>query len=358
MDTSQELALQKLIASISEYKATDLHLSVGVPPMLRIEGSLTPVADESLVNINLVNAIADAWLDDKQKVKLEKEKEIVYAYTYKDRARFKVTIIKQQGTYSISLKMISDYIRPYEELGFPSVIKKIIDGKKGFLLIAGPYNSGRTSTLASIVEYLNQNKAKRIVTLEEPMEYLFIDAKAVIEQREVGRDVITKSEGLDNIMHEDVDIAVVHSLEKAEDIKKTISVASSGRLVLASINSDGIIPAIKKMINTFSQEDRSQFSDNLADNLSGVIAQKIIPKIGGGLILASEIMIPNQAIRAMIKAGDLTQIPNSMQTARSEGMITIDQKLAELVNEGIIQQEIAVENATNEKDLRVFINQT
>ena len=112
------------------------------------------------------------------------------------------------------------------------------------------------------------------------------------------------------------------------------------------------------MINTFSQEDRSQFSDNLADNLSGVIAQKIIPKIGGGLILASEIMIPNQAIRAMIKAGDLTQIPNAMQTARSEGMITIDQKLAELVNEGIIQQEIAVENATNEKDLRVFINQT
>ncbi|MBU0731885.1 Flp pilus assembly complex ATPase component TadA [Patescibacteria group bacterium] len=357
MDTSQELALQKLIASISEYKASDLHLSVGVPPMLRIEGVLNPLAGEPLVDINLVDSIKEAWLDEEQKKKLEKEKEIIYSYTYKDRVRFKVTIIKQQGTYSISLKLISDFIRPYEDLGFPESVQKIISGKKGFLIVAGPYNSGRTSTLSSMVEYLNQNYSKRIVTLEDPMEVLFHDNQAIIEQREVGRDVVSKSEGLDNIMHEDVDVAVVHSMEDASCLRKALAVAASGRLVLASVNSDGIVPSLKKMMNSFSQEGQSQFTEGLADNLSVAIAQKIIPKIGGGQVLAFEIMLPNQAIKAMIKEGDLTQIYNTMQTARAEGMVTMDQKLAELVNNGIIKLETAQENAANQKDLQVFLNQ-
>lgn len=357
MDTSQELALQKLIASISEYKASDLHLSVGVPPMLRIEGVLTPLSGESLVDINLVNSIKDAWLDDEQKKRLEKEKEIIYSYTYKDRARFKVTIIKQQGTYSISLKMIPDFIRPFEDLGFSDEVKEIISGKKGFLIVAGPYNSGRTSTLSSMVEYLNQNFPKRIVTLEDPMEVLFSDNKAVIEQREVGRDVPSKAEGLDNIMHEDVDVAVVHSMESAECVRRALNVAASGRLVLASINSDGIVPALKKMMDVFSREGRNTFTGALSDNLSAAIAQKIVPKIGGGQIMAFEVMFPNQAIRAMVRKGDLTQIMNAMQTARAEGMVTMDQKLAELVNQGVIKLETARANAVSQRDLQTFLNQ-
>ena len=357
MDTIEELKLQKLIASISEYKASDLHLSVGVPPMLRVEGSLMPLEGEAIVDINFINAIRDAWLDKAQKEKLEKDKEIIYSYSYKNRARFKVTIIKQQGTYSISLKLIPTNIRPYEDLGYPDVIKEIINQQKGLLVIAGPYNSGRTSTLATLVEYLNQNLPKRIISLDNPIEYIFIDDKAIIEQREIGIDVISKAEGLDNIMQEDVDIAVVHSLEKSEDIRKALSVVASGRLILASINSDGIVPALQKMINAFSGEDKSQLGGDLAENLSAIVAQKILPKIGGGQILAYELMLPNQAIRALIKNGDLTQINNAMQTARSEGMVTMDQKLAELVNTGVIKFETAQENAVNQKDLQSFLNQ-
>ncbi|MBU0671292.1 MAG: PilT/PilU family type 4a pilus ATPase [Patescibacteria group bacterium] len=355
MDTAKDLALQKLIASISEYKASDLHLSVGVPPMLRVEGNLMPLGNESLVDINFISAIIESWLNDAQKEKLAKDKEITFAYQFKGKARIKVNIIAQQATYSISIKAVPEFARPFLELGFPQAVKEIIESEKGLVIITGAYNSGRSSTLTSIIDYLNQNYSKRIVTIEDPMEYIYLDNKSIIEQREVGRDVNTKAEGLNNLLTEDVDVVAVHSVEDPEVFQKVLNVASSGRLVVITTNNEGAIDTIKKFINSFPQEERSQLRENLSDTLSLIISQKIIPKVGGGEVLAYEVLIPNQGITSLIKEGDLSQIKNTMQTSPGEGMITMDQKLAELVNSGSIKQETAFKNTQNPTDLQTYL---
>ena len=355
MDTAQELIVQKLISSISEQQASDLHISVGVPPMLRIDGELKPITEQGMIDINFVKSLCDAWLNKTQKEKLLQEKEITFAYNFKDKARFKVTIISQQNTYSISLKLIPENIIPFNELGFPPVVKEIIEKDKGLIIIAGAYNAGRSSTLGSMIENINQNFSKRIITIEKPIEHIFIDNKSIIEQREVEVDVLSYESGLKNLIQEDVQVVMLHSMEKPSVIKEAMNVASSGRQVFAAINSDTTVSAIKKIINSFSSDDRKQVIELLSGNLSLAIAQKILPRIDGGQVLAYEILIPNRAIKGTIEEGDLRQLNNFMQTSKGEGMITMDQKLADLVNNGIIQRETGLENAVVETDFLTYL---
>jgi len=342
--------------TVAERKATDIHFVIGNYPYVRVKDQLLPLAEEGLINPQTMEAIINFFVAEDKKEFIKERKELKFVYDWLGKARFRVHIFQQKGFFSVSLKLISNEIKTLAELGLPKIINNFIQQTKGFLFISGPYNSGRSATVAAIIQHINQTRAEHILYLEEPIEQLFVSHKSIIEQREVGLDVSSFAEGLESIKDEDVDIVAVSRVPAAKSLEALLELGNSGRLVIAILDYDSVTSAFNGMVSEFANEKATWAKNVLAELLVGVIVQKLIPKVSGGMALAVEILTQTPSSQALIKEGRFAQLDSIIQTSRAEGMISLERSLLELVHQGEISAEEAVKHAKNSKVFKEALN--
>lgn len=354
LKTNEQIEINRILTAVAEYNASDLHLSVGNAPTVRVDAELVPLREENVVTPDFMRKLSLFFLEEKQKEILEKEKEIVFSYNFQNRIRFKVNLFYQEGYLSASLRLIPTTIKNLDELGLPRAVKKASAIQKGLVIVCGPFGSGRSSTVAALINEINNSRSEHILTVEKPIEFIFNDNQSIIEQREVGRDTNSFGQALKSAFREDVDVIMVSELKSKEVIKGALDIAEGGRLVYAMMETDSSIKTIERMINSFKKEEQSQIRAQLAEVLEGIIVQRLLPRVGGGRILVAEVLIPTGAVRSIIKEGNIYQLENVLQTSREEGMISLDRALAELVKTGEIHLDHALQHAVDKNSLKMM----
>jgi len=332
--------------------ATDIHFVVGNHPFLRIKGSLEPLEEEELITPEVMKSIISFFVPEEKLEIADQKKELKFIYDWLGKARFRVHIFQQKGHYSVSLKIINAQIRPLAELGLPKIVETFIQQPKGIIFIAGPFNSGRSTTLNSMIQAINQTRAEHILYLEQPIEYLFVNHKSVIEQREVGLDVESFASGLASAKDEDVDVVAVAKIDSPQALELLLELAESGRLVIAVLDYDTTIAALDGLISEFNDAKLSWARNVLADFLVGMIVQRLVKTLDGEMTLATEILTPSASAQALIKEGRFSQIESIIQTSKAEGMVSLDRSLIELVKAGKVSSEEALNQAIDPRSIK------
>lgn len=337
-----------------EKNASDLHLIYGVPATIRIDGKLVSIADASiLTTTDIKGLIADFVPVELLKI-LKEKKEVDFSFGYKE-VRFRVNLYYQKGCESVSLRMIPKQIRSIKELGLPPIMEKFAEHNQGLVIISGPTGSGKSTTLAAMVDMVNSTQRKHIVTIEDPIEYVFEHKKSIISQREIGTDSDSFGNAMRSALREDPDIVLVGEMRDLETIEAALTIAETGHLVLTTLHTNSAAQTADRIINVFPSHLRQQVSSQLAAVLLGVVSQRLIPKVGGGRVLAAETMIANSAVKSLIRDEKTYQIPNIIQTSASEGMISLDKVLAEYVSRGDVTIEDALTWAQDAKSFKMMV---
>jgi len=334
--------LGKVLAEMLKRNASSMHLSVGNLPTLKIDHRIVPLEGEDIVNTEMIQKIIDLYLDEKEKEKLSQKKALIAVKTLMNKYRFKVGIFYQRNMPSVSFHYIADKVVELQEIGLPSQFMQILNVSSGLIVVAGPFSSGKTTTSVSIIEEFNKQKEKHIITLEDPIEYLFYSKKCVIEQREIGIDVLSVKDGLSYSLNEDV--GLVYIGENKDDMSDymplAMELASGNSLVILEMNSQNTLGALEKVLNglekTYSREASQHM---LADVLFATLVQKLIPRRGGGMVMACEIIMATPPIRSLIRDGKMLQMDSVVITSRKDGMISMKKSLEELVQRGEVRPE-------------------
>ncbi|SHJ82589.1 type IV pilus twitching motility protein PilT [Tepidibacter formicigenes] len=328
-----------LLEKTIEMGASDLHITVGYPPVMRINGKLIKYGEEILLpddNIKLVKQI----IDEERFQKLEEKGELDTSASYHKLGRFRVNIFKQRGTYCMAIRSVALNIPSMEELGLPPVIKDLANKQRGLILVTGPTGSGKSTTLASIIDYINKNRSCHILTLEDPIEYLHKHNKSIVNQREIGMDSKSFANALRASLRQDPDVILVGEMRDLETISIALTAAETGHLVLSTLHTIGAAKTIDRIVDVFPPHQQPQILVQLAAVLEGVISQQLIPKIdNSGRVAALETMVVTTAIRNLIREGKTHQIQTSIQTGTKFGMQTMDSALSNLYLRGVISRE-------------------
>jgi twitching motility protein PilT len=323
--------------------ASSLHLSAGSLPTMRIDNHFLVLEGEDIITLETLEQIINSYLDDKEKEILEKEREIIVVKNIVQNYRYKVNVFYQKKLPSISFYYISSEIRTISQINIPQVfISQFLTAKSGLLVVAGPFCSGKSTTSASLIDEFNSSQDKRIITLEDPIEHVFISRKSIIEQRQIHLDVNSAIDGLEYCLQEDVDL--VYLSENREVLESAlplaVEVASGNALIILEMNAQNTIAVIEKLLNhlekTFSREACRHM---LADVLFGIVVQRLVPLRGSGMIMAPEIVLANSAIKSLIRDNKLFQLESVIQTSRKEGMISMQKSLEDLVLRGEVRPE-------------------
>ncbi|MBC8264558.1 MAG: type IV pilus twitching motility protein PilT [Anaerolineales bacterium] len=347
--------IDDLLRVVVERKASDLHLKTGSPPVLRIHGALTPYGDSRITPEEMEEAL-EHLTTEKQRKSFVEEMELDFAYSISGLARFRVNAARQRGTISLVFRQVNWNIPPLEDLGLPEVCKMLVMKPDGLLLVTGPTGSGKSTTLAAMLDYLNERQARRVVTVEDPIEYLFRDKKCFITQRELGADTQSFSAALKRVLRQDPDVILVGEMRDLETISTALTAAETGHLVFATLHTPSAPGAIDRIIDVFPPYQQAQIRSQLSITLQGVLYQALIPKAGGnGRVPAVEIMIATTAIRNLIREGKTYQMPNIIQTGAQYGMQTLNQALRDLVRGNLITPEDAFIKSDNPDELREWI---
>ncbi len=344
---SEILLINKIFNVSAERKATDIHLVVGSHPVIRTSGRLMTLNEEKVLTPSDLNGIIESFLSPEELIELTREREIVSVYSWANRLRFRVRVFYQKGYLAASFRLIPSVIKSPQELGLPKAITKLLTKSKGLIIITGPYGSGRTTSVMSLLETLNRNKGLHIQTLENPVEYLLVNNQSIIEQRQINRDTLSFMKGLSDTEGEDIDVLFISSLREKGEEEKILELAESGRLIILIMDADSVVSALERFVSNISKDRRDWGQDQLADVILGVLSQRILPRIGGGTTLAYEILTSTPAVQSTIKENRLYQLNSIMQTSKDEGMINLDNSLLELVRVSEISQEDARINALN-----------
>jgi len=334
IDDLLELAVQK--------NSSDLHLSVGYYPTLRIDGRLAPLNDFKILDRKTVEGITMAILsDDEHRDKFLKEKEIDFAYELNQKVRSRVSIYVTRGNYSIVFRFISEKIPTIEELNLPSSIRMFSKLSQGFVLVVGPNGHGKSTTMAALIDLINHERAEKIVTIEDPIEYIFTPDACIIDQRELYFDTLSFDKALRSTFRENVNVIMVGEMRDLETMATAVSAAETGHLVFASLHTNNAAQTIERIVNTFPPAQQDNIIVQLANTISGVISQRLIPRIKGGLIPAVEVLIATTAVRNLIRANKTQQLNIAIETGGDVGMISLNRSLADLVS----RREISIEQA-------------
>ncbi len=334
MDTT--LKIENLLEEVVNKKASDLHLQVGLPPMLRVDGSLTPVVDAPVLDEQMTEYLTMEILDEEQKQILLKDKELDFSFAFGDLTRFRANAFHEKGNLAIALRSIPNDIKTIEELGLPSTITKFADFPRGLVLITGPTGSGKSTTLAALVDKINSERAHHIVTIEDPIEFTHKSKRSVVVQREVHYDTYSFSAALRSTLRQDPDVVLIGEMRDLETIAAAITIAETGHLVFATLHTNSASQSIDRMIDAFPPHQQPQIRAQLANILQGICSQRLIPAIGGGRVAATEILFANPAVRNIIREGKTHQLDAVIQTSADQGMQTMDRTLIQLVQTGIV----------------------
>jgi len=332
--------MKKLLDLAIEHKASDLHLTVGVPPVLRVDGRLSTVPDASIMTSETVSQYIQSFMTEEQIERLKVQKELDFSFGYQN-TRFRTNVYFQKANLAASLRFIPKMVKNIAELGLPPILEKFVAPSQGFLIITGPTGHGKSTTLAALIDHINNTRSEHIVTIEDPIEYVFEHKKSIISQREVGTDTNSFARSLRSALREDPNVVLVGEMRDLETIDAALTLAETGHLVLTTLHTNSAAQTADRIIDVFPPHQQQQIRMQLANVLLGVVSQRLLPKTAGGRVVACEIMVANSAVRSTIREGKTHQLPNVIQTSASEGMISLDKVLAELVSKG----EITIDNA-------------
>ena len=337
-----------LLESALQGGASDLHLTVGRPPMVRLDGRILPMAAD-IIEDGQVEAMMFPLLEPEQVELFQKKKELDFAFSPTLNSRFRVNLHQQKGYVEAALRNIPTKVSTFEDLGLPQQITNFCHQKSGLFLIAGTTGSGKTTTMSSMVQYLNTNREMVIVTIEDPIEYTFKSQKSIIKQRELGSDTASYSEGLKRVLRQDPDVICVGELLDGECLLQAMRAAETGHLVISTIHAPSTGQAIERVVNFFPPEHKMNICQQLSSSLNGIIYQSLLPDLNGGRVLATELLINNHAMANLIREAKYKHIVNVLQTGRSLGMYPLKHNLDKLVSEGRIDQKQADELLKKEK---------
>jgi len=350
-----EAILKDLLETVLVQKASDLHISVGHPPIIRIGGKLVPLIRREILKPEDTKGIAFEMLDKIQQERIMREKEVDLSYDYKGEARFRVNIFFQKGNISCALRYIPNRIATVEDLNLPPVLHEFVRPAQGFVLITGPSSQGKSTTMAALLDELNHTKAVHIITIEDPIEYVFEPDRAIVDQREVFRDTLSFAKALKATFRQDPDVIMVGEMRDPETIATAITAAETGHLVLATLHTNSAAQTIHRIVDSFPGVQQNQIKSQLSSSLLGVVSQRLVPRIRGGLMPACEIMVNTPAVSNLIREGKVHEIPMVIETSAELGMISLNRYLANLVRAKEVSLEAAQNYSLNPAELRTLV---
>ncbi len=352
------IALRDLVGMMFEKQASDLYLTVGAPPVLRIDGEIVITESEKLT-AQTCESLIHSVLTDCQKEFLKREKELMVSFGIKKIGRLRMNVFMQQGTAAASLRSIPDHIPGFEELGLPPLLKDIVQLPKGLVLITGPTASGKSTTLAAIVDCINRSRKAQIMVLENPCEYLHTNQQSIVNQREIGTDTQSYAGALKYILRGHPDVIVISELEDVETMHAALTIAETGHLVFGSLNTTDSIQAIYRMIDRFPPHQQFRIRTQISISLQAVLTQQLLPRgYSSGRILACEVLIPTSAVRNLIREEKEDQIYALMQTGSEYGMQTMNQALFELYQKQLVTYNEIFSRTTDPRDLQGLVKGT
>ncbi len=347
--------LSDLLSTVVKEGASDMHLSEGRHPTLRISGALVPLTRKPELTREDTAAYLDIMVTPEMRKRFNETREMDFSYSFSGDARFRGNAYMQQGHISIALRLIPKQIKTIEDLKLPSLLSDFARRKQGFFLVVGPVGQGKTTTLASMIEMINQERAEHIVTIEDPVEYIYDQKKSIIDQREVHIDTNDFHIALTEALREDVNVILVGEMRNPETMSAAVTAAETGHLVLSTLHTNNASQTIDRIIDSFPGAQQDQIRVQLASSLIGVFSQRLIPRISGGLIPAYELLIVNNAVSNLIREKRVHEINTVIETSSQDGMIDMNRSLAELVRAGEITIENAYKYAFNPKMLERMI---
>lgn len=344
-----DVSIDDLLRECVERGGSDLHLTVGLPPTIRLNGQLTPLPYQPLTEHDTRRLVYEA-LNDTQLEQFERHHDIDFAYSVKDVARFRFNVYMQKGAVAAAMRVIPSKIPSIESLRLPSVIYEVVKKHSGLVLVTGPTGSGKSTSLACMIDLINQSRPCHIITIEDPIEYVHTHKRAMVNQREVHADTESFHNALRAVLREDPDVILIGEMRDLETIQAALTLAETGHLVFATLHTRNAPQTIDRIIDVFPPHQQEQIRVLLANTIEAVFAQQLIPMIGGGRIAAIEVMLANAAIRNLIREGKTHQIYSIMETNSGQGMITMDRVLADLHRNGYISFEEAVNRAMDKEN--------
>lgn len=352
MDYSKEL--EDLVTTVIREDASDLHISVGRYPTMRVEGALIPLTQKQVITPDVAEGLITAMLSKEQKADFVKNKELDFSFDHKGRVRFRCNVFFQRGFMGCAMRRVPIKIRTLEELGMPPVLKDFIHKEQGFFLVAGPTGHGKTTTLAALIDLINHERAEHILTIEDPIEYLFVADRSIIDQREVRADTIDFQVALRSMFREDINVAMIGEMRDAETMAAAVTAAETGHLIFSSLHTNNAAQTVDRILDSFPPAQQAQIRAQLSNTLIGVFSQRLLPRISGGLVPAYELMIANAAVKNLIRENRIHEIDLVIDTSSQEGMVSLNRSLIDLLQRGEITMETAVSYSLNPSELRMI----
>jgi twitching motility protein PilT len=343
--------LEDIIDIVTNEKGSDIHLSVGSHPIIRVDGSLVPLVKKPVLISKDVMGFLEVLLTKEHEAKFLEDREIDFSYAARDGIRFRGNGFFQRGAVSVALRHIPNVIKSFAELNLPPVLESFTQRPQGFFLCVGPVGQGKSTTLAAMVDLINTNRAEHIVTIEDPIEYIFEPKKSLIDQREVRVDTVDFHTGLHSAFRQDVDVIMVGEMRGRETISTAVTAAETGHLVLSTLHTNTAAQTIDRIIDTFPAGQQDQIRVQLSGSLTAIFSQRLIPRIAGGLVPAYELLINNSAVSNLIRERRTHEIQTVVETGMEHGMIDMNRSLVDLVQRGEITVENAFGYSTNPKGL-------
>ena len=315
---------------------TDLLLTVGAPPMARIDGSLRPIGGERPIDEERIDQLLEEVLDRRQSSKLDDDLDVDFAFSWAGIARIRGNAFYQRSMPALALRLIPDRIPTFDEIGLPLSVRRFATLSQGLVLFTGPTGSGKSTSLASLVEWINMNRACHVITIEDPIEYVHQHRQSIVSQREVGLDTPTFERALHAALREDPDVVLVGEMRDPESIAITLTLAETGHLVFSTLHTNDSAQALDRIVDVFPTDRQGQIRMQLANVISAVVAQRLVPKVGGGMTAAFEVMMGNSAVKNLVMEGKSRQLRNAITMGQSDGMQTLEMSLSDLVRRGVV----------------------
>ena len=335
-------AITGYLKELWERKGTDLLFTAGAPPLIRVDGILHPLDGKDELLPSDTERIVLSVLTSDQATQFKRSKELDFSFNWESIARFRANVFMQRGSVGMALRLIPYKIPSFEELGLPPAVEKLVNLPHGLILVTGPTGSGKSTTLASMIDYINNNRACHVLTIEDPIEYVHRHKKSAVNQREIGEDTESFHKALRSALREDPDVLLVGEMRDLETIQIALTIAETGHLVFATLHTNDTAQALDRIVDVFPGEYQTQIKVQLANSLAGIIYQQLIPRIGEGRVAGFEVLIATHPVRNLIKEGKTRQIRNVLSTSQKEGMQTFEASLSHLVAAGVVSHDDAV----------------
>lgn len=356
MSQGLKINLHQLLRAMIEKGASDMHITTGAPPLLRVDGQVVPLKLDQLGPVE-TKQLCYSVLTEEQKIEFEKKKELDLSFGVKNLSRFRANIFMQRGAVSGAFRAIPFKILSFDELGLPQVVADLADRPRGLILVTGPTGSGKSTTLASIIDKINTEKRQHIMTIEDPIEYLHPHKRSIVNQREIGADTARFKDALKYVLRQDPDVVLVGEMRDLETIEAALTIAETGHLVFATLHTNSALQSINRVIDVFPPHQQPQVRAQLSFVLEGVLSQLLLPRAGApGRVMCMEVMVPNSAIRNLIREDKVHQIYSQMQVGQGKhGMQTMNQSLFSLYARRLITLEEALGRSNDQDELRTMI---